>query len=296
MNDTLHLTSGGHVLDTGPGRLDTLRSSLANEGVDVLRQRMGADGYLFLPGLLDRDRVLHARAAIAQRLATLGLLKPDSEPAQLLANPSRAEAISPEAAKSCVELEAVLYDREMIEFFESFLGAPVRHFDYIWLRTVPPGKGTPSHCDVVYMGRGTQHLYTAWTPLGDINFDLGGLMILERSNNNQRLKETYGRYDVDTFCENRPEVNGWKNNGHLSEDPNQIRRSLGGRWLTTEYRAGDVLIFTCFTVHSSLDNHSDQIRLSSDSRYQLASEPADERWVGPNPSGHAASRRRGRIC
>ncbi len=121
-------------------------------------------------------------------------------------------------------------------------------------------------------------------------------MVLEGSNNNQRLRETYGRYDVDTYCENRPEIHGWKQGGQLTGNSNQIRRSLGGHWLSGEFRMGDVLIFSVFTVHASLDNHSDRIRLSSDSRYQLASEPADERWIGPNPIAHSAAGKRGRIC
>jgi hypothetical protein len=43
-----------------------------------------------------------------------------------------------------------------------------------------------------------------------------------------------------------------------------------------------------FTLHCSVDIASpvDRIRLSSDSRYQLASEPADERWVGTDPPAH----------
>jgi hypothetical protein len=43
-----------------------------------------------------------------------------------------------------------------------------------------------------------------------------------------------------------------------------------------------------FTLHCSLDNTSPQgrIRLSIDTRYQLKSEPADERWTGEEPFGH----------
>ena len=59
---------------------------------------------------------------------------------------------------------------------------------------------------------------------------------------------------------------------------------------------GDLLTFTLGTVHASLDNHSDRIRLSSDSRYQRASEPADERWIGPSPLGHSRAAKRGRVC
>ena len=50
-----------------------------------------------------------------------------------------------------------------------FLGEPVRYFDYTWFRSVPPGPGTASHCDIVYMGRGErERLFTVWTPIGDI--------------------------------------------------------------------------------------------------------------------------------
>jgi len=154
-----------------------------------------------------------------------------------------------------------------------------------------PAKATASHCDVVYMGRGEREkLFTAWTPIGDIDFELGGLMVLEGSHRHQKLKSTYGQMDVDSYCENKPDAKAWGKSwgtgGWLKGGPNQIRRSIGGqggRWRTSEYRAGDVLIFSMFTVHASLDNRSTRVRLSSDSRYQPASAPADERWVGTNP-------------
>jgi ectoine hydroxylase-related dioxygenase (phytanoyl-CoA dioxygenase family) len=75
-----------------------------------------------------------------------------------------------------------------------------------------------------------------------------------------------------------------------------LRCKYGGRWLSSEFEAGDVLIFGMFTIHASLDNHSPSIRLSSDSRYQLASEPVDERWVGSNPIGHSTAAKQSQIC
>jgi ectoine hydroxylase-related dioxygenase (phytanoyl-CoA dioxygenase family) len=66
--------------------------------------------------------------------------------------------------------------------------------------------------------------------------------------------------------------------------------------LTADYRMGDVLIFSIKTVHASLDNGSDRIRLSSDTRYQRADEPADERWIGERPITHSLAAKRGRIC
>jgi hypothetical protein len=45
-----------------------------------------------------------------------------------------------------------------------------------------------------------------------------------------------------------------------------------------------------------MDNRSNRLRLSSDSRYQLAAEPVDERWVGEDPPGHSSAGKRGRVC
>jgi ectoine hydroxylase-related dioxygenase (phytanoyl-CoA dioxygenase family) len=151
------------------------------------------------------------------------------------------------------------------------------------------------------MGRGTHDLYTTWTPLGDVSLEMGGLIILENSHRIERIKNYYGRKDVDSYCSNRKTAQLYASgekwwNGALSKNPVSLRKKYGGRWLTADFQAGDVLIFGMFTIHASLDNHSQQIRLSSDSRYQLASEPVDERWVGSNPIGHSDAGKRGRIC
>jgi hypothetical protein len=130
---------------------------------------------------------------------------------------------------------------------------------------------------------------------------MGGLMVLEGSHRLERLKRTYGAKDVDTYCANLPHgperATGPKPfTGLLSRNPVALRERLGGRWLSAEFRMGDVLTFGMYTLHCSLDNQSDRVRLSCDSRYQLASEPADHRWVGEEPPGHSEAIRQGRIC
>lgn len=126
-------------------------------------------------------------------------------------------------------------------------------------------------------------------------------MILEKSHRLEKIKNRYGRMDVDSYCNNRKTAqlyaSGQKSwSGALSNNPVSWRQKYGGRWLSAEFEVGDVLIFSMFTIHASLDNHSQQIRLSSDSRYQRSKEPVDERWVGTNPIGHSAAGKRGRIC
>jgi ectoine hydroxylase-related dioxygenase (phytanoyl-CoA dioxygenase family) len=165
---------------------------------------------------------------------------------------------------------------EIMGFFEGYLGGPVLTYDYKWLRAVGPGGNTGAHYDIVYMGRGTPNVYTAWTPLGDVPLDMGPLVVLVGSHRFERIKETYGRMDVD-----RDRTEGW-----FSRDPVEVMERHGGTWRTADFRAGDVIVFGMFTMHGSLNNATNRFRLSTDTRYQLASEPADERWVGENPSAH----------
>ena len=40
------------------------------------------------------------------------------------------------------------------------------------------------------------------------------------------------------------------------------------------------------TLHGSLDNTTDELRVSCDTRYQRADEPVDDRWMGDPPKGH----------
>lgn len=300
------LTASHQELDTSPECFGTLReSSDIVDDASALRERMQEDGYLYLPGYLERAEVLDAREVLLERLAAEGFLDPAYPLTEAVANPQQGVGFKPDLADNNPSLMKLLYTGRMMEFYERLLGGPVRHFDFTWMRAVGPGGGTPPHCDIVYMGRGTTNLYTSWTPLGDVDLAMGGLMVLEKSHRIERLKSVYGRKDVDAYCSNKrdegfTEMGGGGNirrGGSLSYTPATLRERLGGRWLTSpNYRAGDLLAFSVYLVHASLDNHSNRIRLSSDTRYQLASEPADERWIGPNPIAHGPAAKRGMIC
>ena len=299
----LELFSCGEKLDVSADKLGYLRDAnelLGDPG--MLRQRMADDGYLLLRGLLNHDEVLAARRNTLEQLAEQEQLDPKAPVMDGVPRSGASLFFQPELAqKNNQPLQKLLYaeDGELMRFFRHFLGGPTRHFDFTWLRCISPGRGTPAHCDVVFMGRGTRKLYTAWVPLGDVDFETGGLMVLEGSHKNQELQQTYGARDVDSYCENDPldtarTANGY--NGWLSENPNELRNQLGGRWLVSEYHAGDIVIFSIDLAHGGMDNRSNHLRLSSDSRYQLASEPMDERWVGDNPPGHSSAGKKGRIC
>ena len=246
----------------------------------ALRARMEEDGYLLIRGLQERDRVMAARRVVLESLAAAEQLDP-AAPLMDGVLRSGAKGAFYGGTKHIThspEFLALVESPEIMNFFEQFLGGAVLTYSYKWLRAVATGQQTGAHYDIVYMGRGTQNVFTCWTPLGDVPLAEGPLAVLVGSHRFERIRETYGRMDVD-----RDRIEGW-----FSEDPVELVDHFGGEWRTTEFRAGDVLIFSMFTMHASVTNTTNRIRLSADTRYQLASEPADERWIGDDPKAHYA--------
>jgi ectoine hydroxylase-related dioxygenase (phytanoyl-CoA dioxygenase family) len=298
------LYSQDKLLPDTADKLGELRdSSDIARDFDALRERMDEDGYLFLRGYLDRDEVLSARREMLERVAAEGGLAPGAPLMEGVLDEGVSVQFQPERTRNSVALKRLLFDGRMMGFFAGFLEGEVRHFDYIWLRSVPPGKGTAPHGDSVFMNRGTLRLFTAWTPLGEIDRRLGGLIVLEGSHTLDNIRNDYGQRDVDTYCDDDPDAEDYRTtgrqawNGKLSDDPVALRDQLGGRWLTADYQPGDLLVFTMYTLHASLDNQTaNRLRLSTDTRYQLASEPVDERWVGEHPIAHGPGAKKEIIC
>jgi len=203
--------------------------------------------------------------------------------------------------QTCVSLTNFVYGDRIINFFERFFGNSVLYFNHIWFRAKGTGnsKATPPHYDSLYMGRGTQKVLTAWIPYVDITPDMGGIMLLEGSHRMDSVLEAYGTRDVDEYfpdAEDAPLIESgkkiWQKSGEYSMDAIATQADLGARWLTTDFKMGDLLIFGLFTMHASCDNQTTNMRISSDTRYQPASEPTDDRWIGLHPIGHGLKAKR----
>jgi hypothetical protein len=296
------VTACGRMLDTSPGCLGELRPSEdAVARPEILRQRLAEDGYLYVPGFFEEQEAIAVRRELAAQLEQAGRLDPDYPLIEVRPCPADKTPKFPRGGAFPSDrrhpvFQKFLYGEPILEFYASLLDGPVRHYDHTWIRAVNPGPGTGPHCDLVYMGRGTPNVFTAWIPYGEIPLEMGGLMILEKSHTYAREKlKRYLETDVDAYCSNRPD--GYKMlTGMLSNNPVSLREKLGGRWLTAHFRAGDLLTFGMTTVHASMDNHSSFIRLSTDTRYQRADEPIDERWIGPHTEEYGLRNRKGRIC
>ncbi|MBM3262024.1 MAG: phytanoyl-CoA dioxygenase family protein [candidate division Zixibacteria bacterium] len=268
-------------VEMGGRYLSTLRE--ANDLLhdrQALQARMEEDGYLLIRGLQKVENVKAARRVMVENLKANNQLNPDFPVDDAVpAEGARGRFMGgTKAITHTPEFLSVVESPEIMGFFEHFLGGPSLTFDYKWLRAIGPGDSSGAHYDVVYMGRGTRNLYTVWTPLGDVPYSMGPLVVLVGSHRFDKVRQTYGEMDVD-----RDLVSG-----HFSKDPVELVERYGGQWQTIEFAMGDVLVFSMYTMHGSIVNTSNRFRFSADTRYQLASDPVDERWMGETPIAHYA--------
>ncbi len=250
---------------------------------DQLPALLQRDGYVLLRGALGKDAVLQARRDVLQRLAAVGEV---AEPvdAAVATGTSRRAALHPDLNafwRSVCEsplLRAVTHGPVLAEVSAALLGGATKPFDFLWLRTMLEGRASPLHFDHVYMNRGSSHLVSAWVPLGDVPVIAGPLVVVEGSNRFDDLAARYRGVDVDR--DGLP--------GSFPIDAVAFAAGRGARLLTSDFSAGDVILFDMFTLHGSCDNRmgGGRVRLSCDVRWQLAADTEDDRWFGRPPKGH----------
>ena len=136
--------------------------------------------------------------------------------------------------------------------------------------------------------------HTAWLPLGDVPVSHGAMMICEGAHAGgdarfQKLRRDYllGRRRSGTRESGNGTDNGW-----LTNDCAEVLRECGGgRWLTADMRAGDVVILPLETLHCTAQNISDCHRISCDVRWMPVPQQAEEQG---EKEGRGVSRKRRR--
>ena len=124
------------------------------------------------------------------------------------------------------------------------------------------------HYDQVYVGRGTPNRCTMWSALTDISLEDGPLVICLGSHQHKKLRETYGKMDMD-----RDLIDAV-----FTSDPAELVHKFGFKLATAHFHPGDVVIFGMFMMHSTAPNLADRYRISIDTRYQPADEERDDRF------------------
>mmetsp|Transcript_29486 Transcript_29486/g.57477 ORF Transcript_29486/g.57477 Transcript_29486/m.57477 type:complete len:396 (+) Transcript_29486:35-1222(+) len=262
------------------GQLRSSADILERSDAKALGSALAQDGYLYLPGALPREKVLEARARVLAYVrdhsegvledASSGALAEECKVGQVPFMEGRNEI------SHSKEILRVVEGPEIHSIFRKIFGEPAKSMDYKWLRGIPRGAATGAHMDYVYMCRGSPRLLTAWVPLGDTTIEMGTLVVCESSNQLkgfQKLRDTYGKLDMEAA---RLKGTGW-----FTEDPRDLARFGGNtQWRTTDFKAGDLLIFGLHTLHMSTCNVTSKLRLSIDVRFQPASDPMDTRYFG----------------
>ncbi len=268
-----------------PGPLrGPLRRSPVDGDAAAWNARLEADGYLYMPGALDPDRVMAARREVFGQLAAVGEIREPAEDGIATGTSRRADLAGDPGRflKGICEgpaLRRVSHGPELRQLAAGLFGEPARAFDFLWLRPTPVGRASPLHFDHVYMNRGSQRVMTVWIPLGPVPLHDGPLLIVEGGHRFEDLIAEYRGLDVDRDK---------GRSGSFSDDPVTIAERYGTRLLTADFAPGDVVLFGPFTLHGSFDNHSPRrrVRLSCDARYQPAADAIDQRWFGAEPPGH----------
>jgi ectoine hydroxylase-related dioxygenase (phytanoyl-CoA dioxygenase family) len=220
------------------------------------REAISSKGYLLIRGVLSREALAPLLGDATKILYNAGWLMAERDPLERIANPGAA----------CGDPDPS-FKRTYQEIFnlESFHGL-AHHPDLermmsllvgqqLLIHPKPVGRlifpnceqlVVHAHQDYRYMD-GDPECFTAWIPLHDCPTNLGPLQILEGSH----------RY-------------GFQRHEHSDVQIPEIPEgtALGGEWAGGEINAGDVLIFHSLTVHAASPNHSNQLRISLDCRFQ----------------------------
>lgn len=225
---------------------------------DLLQQRLQQDGYLYLQDIIDPGRIMALRGDILEIFNQHDWLVAGSPVEQAITDTVPAVegeetffAVYDEVQK-LESLHSLAHHPQIMSLLQSMIGDTVFPHPLGIARlgfprneecTTPPHQDYPNN-------QGTTELYACWIPLGDCPRQLGGISVLESS-------PSLGLLPLDFSL---------GAGARQAVLPDQAREM---RWLSTDYKCGDVLIFGSLTVHRSLPNLSgDRFRLSVDFRYQ----------------------------
>jgi hypothetical protein len=274
-------SSNGVPVSFDEQRFEPMRESTDLLGQpSLLRARFLDDGYLLLRQVLDPDQVRQVRARYLAAFPP-EYFKPGTTPADgvysgctpeplrpygVPGHPAHAFVRSPDFAAfadqaALAELAATILDYPVFRLRRT----PLRHFDSA-SRTA-----SRAHTDQAYLSaevRGVDTV-TMWIPLGDCSIESGPVVYLSGSHRADLAAARQKDQITDRPNDPRP----------FSHDLEWTARVLGGRWLWTDFQAGDLSVHSADLLHATLDTTTDVIRVSTDLRFQRTGTPVDVRWT-----------------
>jgi ectoine hydroxylase-related dioxygenase (phytanoyl-CoA dioxygenase family) len=240
---------------------------------EALRARLAEDSYLYFEQVLDVERIMKLRRAILGVLEEHGWIKGGLTlmEGQAVVRPLH-EGMSDfwpvyDEVQKLRPFHLFAHSSELLGIMRQVVGDtafphPLKicriGFPEHYEATTPPHQDFPNN-------QGTTALTAAWIPVGDIDRDHGGLAILRGSHQ-------YGLL---------PLVGHMGPGRRQASVPVEMLEEL--RWVTTDFRAGDVLLFNSMTVHAALHNITEfDLRVSVDYRYQQEGDALTEVCLHPH--------------
>ena len=255
----LPLTSNGRRVSHDPADLGELQAGNALiDDPDGLRERFFSDGYVLLRDLLDPAPIRELRARYLHAVACSGR--------------RRSHGMAGHPAHELVrtaEFRDFVANRSLSDVAACLLGGSAGVLPRCILRDYQPGsrRASRAHRDRAYITPGRFGIVTAWIPLGDCPVGGGGLVYLEDSQEAD-----------DTPLAAAPVTDRPDDRRPLSHDLAHVAQTLGRRWLTAHYRAGDVVFHSPDVIHASLDVATSEPRVSVDVRFARRDDDIDPRW------------------
>lgn len=273
---TATLTSNGSVIPYTSQYFGALRET-SPSAVSHVRARYQEDGYVLLRGAVPAEKVWDIRASyldlFGPEMCKNGDTRRGEFAGTMPALPSHGVAGHPahtfvrsETFRAFAGLPVFRDIAEAIFDDEAELirRTPLRHF-------IPGRKGASrAHLDKTYIDGVAADLITLWVPLGDCPVEAGALLYLDGSHKDAGLAAGLREAEAptDRAHDARP----------ITHDLKWLSDRTGRRWLTTHFKAGDIVIHSPSIVHASTDTQMDMMRVSTDIRFQRKGAASDPRW------------------
>lgn len=274
---TATLTSNSSPIPYTSQYFGALRES-SPAALSDIRARYHDDGYVLLRGALPGEKVWDVRAAY------LDLFGPDMCKNGDTRRGEFTGAMPPLPSHGVAGHPAHAFVRS--EAFRAFTGLPVFKEiaetifddDAEQVRRTPlrhfiPGRKSASraHLDKTYIDGVAADVVTIWVPLGDCPVEAGALLYLDGSHKDAGLEAQMrdAEAPTDRAHDARP----------ITHDLKWLSDQTGRRWLTTHFKAGDIVIHSPTIVHASTDTQIDMMRVSTDIRFRRKGTASDPRWL-----------------
>jgi len=223
--------------------------------IDAIRKTLQNDGAVHIKNIFPENLVLAARRVFLKTLESFVEFDKDRGDAYFKPG-SRGHLLTGyRPLTHHKDVLSLITSKYLVDIFRDILDGDPATFDTKWARSFTKDEFTDWHSDWYRFASVKGPMYTAWIPLGNYKVDEGVLMVAEKSHLLKDYREEDSMIEL-------PKSFVW------------FKHQCTKR--VSDVRIGDAIIFDIRTIHCSTKNKTDRMRVSIDTRWQLASNLSPE--------------------